>query len=198
MGNSIDAIQELNQRIKRSDVLFFDFDGTLVHTDYANFLSYSKAIQQVIQSDIEITYKPNERFNRSVLKRILPTLPEAEYQKIVQLKETYYKEHLPETKLNTLLVDILIPYSKTNKTILVTNCREERATMTLNHYDLLDKFDHTFYRQISENENKINKYENALSFLKMAPNSVLIFENEKSEISDAILAGIPYENILSF
>lgn len=179
-------------------MLFFDFDGTLVHTDYANFLSYSKAIQQVIQSDIEITYKPNERFNRSVLKRILPTLPEAEYQKIVQLKETYYKEHLPETKLNTLLVDILIPYSKTNKTILVTNCREERATMTLNHYDLLDKFDHTFYRQISENENKINKYENALSFLKMAPNSVLIFENEKSEISDAILAGIPYENILSF
>lgn len=191
------AIQDIELRINIDNILFFDMDGTLVDTNSANYLSYKKAIQQVIQSDIDISYNPNERFNREVLKRVIPNLTKAEYEKIIQLKNKLYMEHLPETKLNDLVADILKKYSKTNKTILVTNCRKERAFMTLEYHNLIDKFSHKFYQQKTDNGNKLNKYGNALITLKISPISVFVFESEKSEITTAIFAGIPDKNIIN-
>jgi len=196
MEKRIDALRELNQRINSTNVLFFDMDGTLVNTNFANYLSYKKAIQLVIQSNIDIPYNPSERFNREMLKKIIPNLSKAEYEKIIQLKNKLYIEHLSETKLNDLVMDILKKYSKTNKTILITNCRKERALMTLEYHRLIDKFSHKFYQQKTHNEKKMNKYEYVLISLKIPPTSVVVFENEKSGIDDAILAGIPYENII--
>jgi beta-phosphoglucomutase len=195
MEKTINAIRDSNLRIKSENVLCFDMDGTLVDTNFANYLSYKKAIQLVTQSDTNIPYNPNERFNRGVLKSVIPNL--TEYEMIIKQKEEYYKEYLPQTKLNKLVADILIQYSKTNRTVLVTNCREGRALMTLNYYDLTDKFSNIFYRQITDNGNRMNKYENAISHLNISTNSVIVFENEKFEIDDAILAGIPIKNILS-
>jgi hypothetical protein len=43
------------------------------------------------------------------------------------------------------MTDILKEYSKTNKTVLVTKCREKRARMTLKYHGLIDLFSHTFY-----------------------------------------------------
>lgn len=172
-------------------------DGTLVDTNFANYLSYKKAIQSVTESDRDIPYDPNVRLNRGVLNRVIPTLTELEYEKIIHEKELYYKDYLPETKLNKLVADILIRYSQKNRTVLVTNCREDRAFLTLNYYGLIDKFSNIFYRQVTDSENRINKYENAISHLNIFANSVIAFENEKLEVSDAILAGIPTQNIIS-
>ena len=88
-------------------------------------------------------------------------------------------------------------YSKTNKTILVTNCRKERVLITLEYHKLIDNFSHKFYQLKTDNENKVNKYERTLLYLKIPPTSVLLFENEKSEINVAILVGIPIQNIIS-
>jgi beta-phosphoglucomutase len=132
-------------KIKENDILFFDMDGTLVDTDFANFLSYKKAIQSFIPTENGIEFNENERFNRASLKIIVPNLTEEEYEKIIQKKEVNYKEHLSETKLNKSVVDILLKYYKTNKTVLVTNCREDRAMMTLNYHKLTDKFSNIFF-----------------------------------------------------
>ena len=172
-------------------------DGTLIDTNYANYFSYKKAIQEVMQSDIDISHNSNKRFNREVLKKVIPNLTKAKYEKIIQLKNEFYKENLHQTKLNDLVVDILKKYSKTNQTILVTNCREDRASMTLKYHGLIDKFSNKFYQQNADDGNRVNKFEIALLSLKIPPISVLVFENEKSEINDAILAGIPIKNILS-
>lgn len=183
--------------IKENDVLFFDLDGTLVDTDLANFLSYKKAIQSCIQTDKKIEFNPNERFNRTSLEIALPNLTEKEYEKIIQKKEYYYKEHLSETKINQSIVDILIKYSKTNKTVLVTNCRKNRALLTLDYYNLSDKFSNIFFRNISNKGNQINKYKNAISSLNLSAQTIIVFENERPEIEDAILAGILNKNILN-
>ena len=183
-------------KIDENTVLFFDMDGTLVETGFANFLSYKNAIQSVIQLEKQIQYNPNERFNRSNLKITYPNLTEVEHKKIIQLKEENYKEHLSHTKLNKSIANILVEYSKTNQTILVTNCREHRALMTLNYHNLTNKFSNLFFRQISDNESPINKFKNAICNLSLPADRVVVFENERQEIEDAILAGISINNIL--
>ena len=197
MEKSNKAVQVLDLKIATDNILFFDMDGTLVDTDFANYLSYRKAIQSVTQSDLDIPYNPNQRFNRRVLKNAIPNLIETDYERIIKEKEHYYKDYLHETKLNKLVSDILIQYSQTNKTVLVTNCREDRALMTLNYYGFIDKFSNIFYRQVTGNEKKINKYENAISSLNVSAHTVKVFEDEQPEIDDAIQAGIPTKNILS-
>ncbi|SDE75746.1 HAD hydrolase-like protein [Cellulophaga baltica] len=182
--------------INENDILFFDMDGTLVNTDFANFLSYKKAIQLFIQLGDEIQFNPDDRFNRTSLKIAFPNLTEKEYEKIIKKKEENYKEHLSETKLNKTVMNILLKYYKTNKTVLVTNCREDRALITLSYHNLTDKFSNIFFRTVSENGKRINKYKNAISSLSLSAQTVIVFENEKPEIEDAIRAGIFAKNII--
>ncbi len=111
-------------------------------------------------------------------------------------KEEYYIDFLSETKLNEVIAEILFKYSKTNRTFLVTNCRKDIAFMTLNHFGLTDKFDKIFYRQFSDNNEKVNKFQNAISELGVPPNLVVAFEYEDIEIAYAKEAGIKIINPL--
>lgn len=180
--------------INSDTVLFFDMDGTLINTDYANFLSYKKAIHSVTNNGLELSYNPKVRFNRSFLKIALPNLNHTDYEKITQKKEEYYIDFLSETKLNDVIAGILFKYSKTNKTVLVSNCRKDRAITTLNHFGLTDKFSNIFFREFEDNDKKINKFQNAILRLGVPPNLIIAFENEESEIADAKKAGISIIN----
>lgn len=185
---------DLANKITSETVLFFDMDGTLVDTNLANILSYKKAIISVTKSNHDLTNYSNKRFNRSSLKNAVPNLTEDEYERIIQEKETFYYDFLNETKLNYETAEILLKYSKTNKTVLVTNCRKERALTTLKHFELENKFSDVFYREFSDNGEKINKFQNAILKLGIPPNLVIAFENEAIEIEDAKKAGI--QNII--
>jgi phosphoglycolate phosphatase-like HAD superfamily hydrolase len=169
-------------------------DGTLVDTNLANFLSYKKAIISVTKLNHDLTYNSDKRFNRSSLKNAVPNLTENEYKRIIQEKETYYNDFLHETKLNPAIADILFRYSKTNKTVLVTNCRKDRAITTLKYFGLDDKFSYIFCREFDDNGKKINKFQKAILKLGITPNLIIAFENEESEIADAREAGITIIN----
>jgi phosphoglycolate phosphatase-like HAD superfamily hydrolase len=185
---------ELDTIIRADTILFFDMDGTLIDTDYANFLAYKKAIHSVTNNGLELSFNPQNRFNRSYLKAVFPNLTQIDYEEIIQKKEDYYKDYLSETKLNEKIAKVLFRYSKTNETFLVTNCRKDRALMTLNYFGLTDKFDDIFYRHITDNTGKVNKFKNAILKLGVPPNLVVVFEHEEIEIAYAKEAGIEIIN----
>jgi beta-phosphoglucomutase-like phosphatase (HAD superfamily) len=190
--------QYIENKITKDTILFFDMDGTLVDTNFAIFRSYEKALQSVTKNNIDLIYNPEQRFNRIELKRAISNLSIFEYEMIIEEKDRYYNDFLSKTKLIKDTFDILFKYSKTNKTVLVTNCRENRVLETLKYHRITDKFSNLFCRQHSENRTRINKYSNAIAKLNILPQSVIVFENEKIEIDDAINAGIPSHNIIEF
>ena len=187
--------KKIKLQIESDNILFFDLDGTLVDTDYANFLSYKQAIESVIKSNFNIEYNFKQRFNRSLLKDLMPNLTETELKMIVAEKEKCYEDFLPKTKLNKEVVKVLCKYFKTNKTVLVTNCREDRAHAILNYHGLTGRFSDLFFRQFDDDSYKINKFQNAISHLRVSPELVIAFENEEAEITDARKAGIKFINL---
>ncbi len=182
--------ENIANKITSKTVLFFDLDGTLVDTNYANFLAYTKAIQSVTKSYDTLTYNPSNRFNRSSLKIAVPNLTESEYKKIIHKKEKYFPDFLQNANICEETTEILLKYSKTNKTVLVSNCRKDRAITILNYFGLANKFSDIFCREIENNDITINKFQNAISKLGVHPNFVMAFENELSEIENAQKEGI--------
>jgi len=184
----------LNHTISKADVLMFDMDGTLVDTNYANYLSYIYAIKQITESNINFCYNPDTRFTREQLLKAMPTISNIEYETIITLKNDFYINYLYKTKINEPVVEILKKYSNSKKIILVTNSLKNRACVTLEYHSLINNFNYMFYQQP---HNKIeNKYGHAITSMKVNPASVVVFENETVEVNAAKFAGIPNNNIV--
>ena len=183
-------------KIKTDSVLFFDMDGTLIDTDYANYLSYKKAFELVKGTEFNINYDPTQRLTRSLLETVFSNLTEEELGMIVAEKERCYNDFLPETKLHKETVEILKRYCKTNRTVLVTNCRKDRALALLNYHGLTGMFSNLFFRQFGSNNEVINKFKNSILNLGISQELIIAFENEEFEIAEAMKAGIQSEKII--
>ncbi len=183
--------------ITNGKILFVDMDGTLINTDNANFLSYKKAVEKVLSINIDDLFNQKIRFNRKVLKTIFSTISDEDFNEIIKLKNKYYSGFLSTTKLNYSLFELLTEYKKTNKIILVTSCRKKRALSILKHHRIIEIFDNFyFYDELFEYKTT-NKYEFAITDLKISPTNVIVFEDEQTEIDKAIYAGIPQTNIVN-
>lgn len=179
---------------KKGHCSFFDMDGTLVDTDYANFLAYQQAISEIVESDLNIEYDSNFRLNRSSLKIFVPFLSETEYCGIIEKKEELYNNYLHEIQVCKEKVSVIFEYAKYNKIVLVTNSSSNRAMTILNYFGLTEYFDEIFCQESMNENNKINKFQNAIEKLDITPNIVVAFENEESEILFALKAGIEIIN----
>lgn len=175
-----------------------DLDGTLIDTDYANYVAYRRAVREVTQLDHQIEFTRGERVNRETVASQLPSLTDVQLERIVALKMEYFREHLPDTKVNDELVDFLRRCKTTNMTVLVSTCREHRAIETLRYHGLLELFSQLLCReQLLVQPESINKYAGAMLLLGVEPNSVLVCEGEAEDIEKAVHAGIPRKNIVS-
>ena len=196
MIREVESENEADIEIPPGFIVFCDMDGTLVDTDYANYLSYRHAVIEVTRGKHDVEFS-GERLNRESLKKRLPSLTAAQCEVIASRKAEYFTEFLSETRLNTALANLITKYSGTNKTVLVTCCREKRAVETLRHHKLLECFTRLICWEALPQGGSSNKYESALSLMGASPEAVLIFENDIADIENGVLAGVPRRNIIS-
>ncbi|SFK15570.1 Phosphoglycolate phosphatase, HAD superfamily [Desulfomicrobium apsheronum] len=183
------------EKIKNDDVIFFDLDGTIVETNYANYLSYKEAINTIYKKNQNIEYNPSERLTRNSLHKLLGKISPFEYNKIIQYKDNNYFKYTSFTNLNKIITDTLISLSKKNKTLLVSKCKQSRVLSTLEYYNLTNYFTKIFTHENIEISNNSNKFEIAIAELNIIPSTIILFENEETEIIQAISSGIPNHNI---
>jgi beta-phosphoglucomutase-like phosphatase (HAD superfamily) len=185
----------LNKNIASKIYLIFDLDGTLIHTDEANFLSYQEAIKNVKNIDLKLIYNDNERFTREKLNFIIPNLTVQEFKKTVEIKTKVFRKYLKHTKLNTFILELINKFSKTNKIILATNSHKMKANLLLNHYDIFDLFNKKYYKE--DYAKADSKYQYIINDLSVNLNDIIIFEDNCNEIYKAINLGILPENIIN-
>jgi len=176
--------------ITAETVFFFDLDGTLVDTDRANFLSYQEAARAVLGRRAYLNPLPGKRVDHRSIRTLLPHLTEDQHQRIISEKEKTYRSFLNETKLNTSLAGLIRKYGGTNTMVLVTKGKKDRTMMVLEHHGLTDKLDHI----LAHGGEKDNKYQKAITELGLKPEHIVVFENEKTEVKNAQLAGIKVIN----
>lgn len=174
--------------------VFCDMDGTLVDTDYANYLSYRRAVIEATcgTHDIEFT---DERLNRESLKTRLPSLTADQLEVIISLKTKYFTKFLSETRLNTVLAHLITKHRGKNKIVLVTCCREKRAVEVLEYHKLFECFTRLICWEALPHDGQSNKYESAISLMGVSQEAVLVFENDNTGVEQAELAGVPRSNI---
>lgn len=192
VGEMMNAI--LNQSHYQAEYALFDLDGTLVETDYANFLAYKDAIKEVVGQSSDIKYNPNCRFNKRQLAKYFPALTDFEYKRIIKIKNSLSIKYLSHTHLITHVASKLISLSETKTIVVVTNAQRHRAQLTLSYHGL-DKYIDVMFCSDERGAQDNNKYQHALKRLTAATENVILFENEEQEIMNACIAGISSSSI---
>ena len=173
--------------INKDSILLVDMDGTLIETNHANYLSYQKAIKDILSIDINCNFR--ERFTRKILRKIFPLIDDKIFNYIIKLKEKYYLEFIDKTHPNTPLINLLKQYN-TNKKFLVTKCSKERGIQTLTYHNLLCFFYDVIYATTN------NKYREGIEIYSLNPTDIIIFEDDNLEIENALKTGILNQNIM--
>ncbi|PKT82701.1 HAD family hydrolase [Helicobacter winghamensis] len=175
--------------IIKTDVLVFDLDGTLLQTDRANNLAYYDAIEKVIKSPPPPSINRIKRITLKDLEKIA-LFSDLKLKEIKNLKDSSYFKYLEYTFLNHNLFDIVLQFYQKNQIILLTNASRNRAKLLLEYHRIEKYFSHTFYNEYG------NKFLNCIEFLQLNAKDMLVFENEKLQVENALCAGITKDRII--
>lgn len=174
--------------------IFCDLDGTLVDTDYANYLSYRRAVKEATRGTHDVDFT-DERLDRESLKKRLPSLTTSQLEVIAALKAEYFTGFISETILNTALAHLITKHQGTNTIVLVTRCRKRRALEILNHHKLLECFSRLICYEDLLLGGSSNKYERTIELTGTSRQALLVFENDNGSIEEAVAAGVSRNSI---
>ena len=167
-------------------IVVFDLDGTLVDTDRANSMAYQQAVYNETGLTIQTS---NKRLTREVVQSYLKA-DESFMHKIIKHKEKCFADYLSST-LPLLGLFLLRNLQNTNN-ILLTFSRKGRADIVLDYYGASSFFSNKYYR---EDYLGRSKFDFLINELHNAPDTIILFENDRDMIKEAERYGIPQINI---
>ncbi len=174
--------------------LFIDMDGTLIDTDVANTSAYNFAIKKTLGISIDLEANNLTRLTGEVIQDLFPDMGKKLFKEIKTIKSETYKDFLSFTSVNQSVLGCI--EANLDKTIvLVSKANYKRVIATLQHHNLLDYFDYFYCNESKMKTKTYNKYLDAILGLELLPQNVMVFENEDSEIANALSAEIPQRNI---
>lgn len=180
----------INVNISPNDVLLFDMDGTLIHTDNANNIAYKSAIRDVLGEIPDDLFNNIYRIRQVDVRNAIKNISEEQFNQIVTCKNEYYKKNLSATYLIDNVVDLLKLHHKTHKCILVSDACCDRVMQTLEYFNLKNKF----YAIITKEDciDHKNKFTSAISKFKLNPDELWVFEDEQENIDKALKLNVKH------
>lgn len=175
-----------------AEVIVFDLDGTLVDSDYANFLAYEDAVTHILSKHIKLDFSQSIRITRESLKELIPNITDKQLNDISSYKERIYYKYLSKTKVNSKLIQIIAQFQG-KEFVLATDSRRCRAELLLNHHGLIGKFSRKIFR---DDEDQRDKYARLMSVIPKERTPIFVFENDGDLIELAIACGIGRDQII--
>lgn len=173
--------------IKSGKILFFDLDGTVAYTNYANNKAYSDAYYLI--NGQQMSFIPNVRITRQTIADI-PNICKDEYEAIIKEKEKRYSNYLHLIKPNDSIIKLIKECYIHLPLYIITRSQRNRALQILKYLNI-DKC----FKDIISCKSK-NKYEEAINLLGIDIHELIVFENDFFEIKNCIDIGISNDKII--
>ena len=176
--------------ISPKDVLLFDMDGTLIHTDNANNIAYKLAIRDVLGEVPDDLFNNVYRIRQVDVKNAIKNISEEQFNQIVTYKKEYYIKNISATYLIDNVVDLLKLHNRTHKCILVSDACRDRVMQTLEYFNLKNKFYAIITKEDCSDDE--DKFASAIRKFKLNPDEIWVFEDEQENIDKALELNIKH------